>query len=130
MALDQKVLMQRESLKVLLRSGDLRRGWQREFVMRLPNRIVNAMPKKQNRCWPGYEPVSGKQPHEQGSCRPKAESKLAPSEKDFGKKRRAQLNKWEAEHPGKSRSGARHISAPQSNKKKSTRRAKQGATMN
>lgn len=33
--------------------------------------------KKENRCWPGYEPVKGKAPHEQGSCKPKAGTKKA-----------------------------------------------------
>lgn len=28
-----------------------------------------------SRCWPGYEPVPGKRPHEQGSCRKKPASR-------------------------------------------------------
>ena len=30
---------------------------------------------KTSRCWPGYEPVSGKSEHEEGSCRKKPASK-------------------------------------------------------
>ncbi len=32
--------------------------------------------KKQDRCWPGYEPVPGKPQHSEGSCRKKAARKL------------------------------------------------------
>jgi len=44
------------------------------------------------RCWPGYEPVPGKSPHEQGSCRPKAASKLSPKERKVREGRRQQLD--------------------------------------
>lgn len=27
--------------------------------------------KKKGRCWEGYEPVPGKEPYSEGSCRPK-----------------------------------------------------------
>lgn len=50
------------------------------------------MAKEENRCWPGYEPVKGKPEHSQGSCRPKAESKLTPSEKEFRAKRKKELD--------------------------------------
>lgn len=66
----------------------------------------------QNRCWPGYEPVPGKKPNSQGSCRPKAESKSTPSEKQFKAKRKRQLDKWQKEHPGSPRKAAQHISGP------------------
>lgn len=68
--------------------------------------------KKTSRCWPGYEPVAGKKPHDQGSCRPKAESKSTPSEKQFKAKRQGQLDEWQKEHPGKRRQAAQHLSAP------------------
>jgi hypothetical protein len=68
--------------------------------------------KKQNRCWPGYEPVKGKKPNSQGSCRPKAESKLTEGEKNFRAKRKRQLKKWQADHPGTRKSAAQHLSAP------------------
>jgi hypothetical protein len=86
------------------------------------------MPKKNesdNRCWPGYEPVKGKKKHEQGSCRPKAESKTSPSEKEFRSKRRRQLDKWEAEHPGTRKSASQHLHAP--GKKPKTKQASKPA---
>ena len=79
--------------------------------------------KDENRCWPGYEPVPGKKPHSQGSCRPKAESELKPSEKSFRAKRRKQLDKWESEHPDTRKSASQHLNAPGTHskaKKKST----------
>jgi DNA-binding protein HU-beta len=76
--------------------------------------------KKQNRCWPGYEPVKGKKPNSQGSCRPKAESKLTDSEKEFRGKRKRQLKSWRANHPGTRRSAAQHLRAPGAKAKKST----------
>lgn len=68
--------------------------------------------KKQNRCWPGYEPVKGKEPNTQGSCRPKAKSKLTDSEKDFRAKRKRQLKEWRADHPNTRKSAAQHLHAP------------------
>ncbi|MDQ2839664.1 MAG: hypothetical protein M3Y72_01215 [Acidobacteriota bacterium] len=68
--------------------------------------------KEQNRCWPGYEPVAGKKPNSQGSCRPKADSKSTPSEKQFKAKRKRQLDEWQKEHPGKRRQAAQHLSGP------------------
>lgn len=70
------------------------------------------MAEKKNRCWPGYEPVPGKSQHEQGSCRPKAESKATPSEKEFRAKRRKQLDKWDAEHPHTRKSASQHLHSP------------------
>lgn len=65
-----------------------------------------------NRCWPGYEPVPGKREHEQGSCRPKAESKATNSEKAFRKKRKRQLDRWQKSHPGARRQAAQHLGPP------------------
>jgi hypothetical protein len=79
---------------------------------------------QKKRCWPGYEPVKGKKQHEQGSCRPKAESKLTSSEKSFRKKRRSQLDKWEAEHPHTRKSASQHLRAPGAKKKTARKRAK------
>ena len=73
--------------------------------------------KKDNRCWPSYEPVPGKPEHSQGSCRPKADSKLTPSEKEFRAKREKQLENWKKEHPGSPRKAAQHLSAPATSKK-------------
>lgn len=73
--------------------------------------------KKSTRCWPGYEPVKGKKQHEQGSCRPKAKSKLSSSEKEFRKKRRKQLDQWEAKHPRTRKSAAQHLGAPGAKKR-------------
>jgi hypothetical protein len=81
------------------------------------------MPKKESRCWPGYEPVPGKKQHEQGSCRPKAESKTNAAEKSFRRKRDKQLDEWQAAHPGTRRSAAQHLHAP-GGKKKTARKAK------
>lgn len=75
------------------------------------------MTKEENRCWPGYEPVKGKKANSEGSCRPKAESKLTASEKEFRAKRRKQLDKWQAEHPKTRRSASQHLSAPGAKKK-------------
>jgi len=74
--------------------------------------------KKQNRCWPGYEPVKGKNPNSQGSCRPKAESKLTESEKRFHVKRKRQLKKWQVDHPDTRKSAAQHLQAPGTKTKK------------
>ena len=71
------------------------------------------MAEKENRCWPGYEPVPGKEPHAQGSCRPKPDSKSTPAQKEFKAKRRKQLDQWQAEHPGKPRSSAQHLDTPE-----------------
>ncbi len=78
------------------------------------------MPEDKNRCWPGYEPVKGKKPHSQGSCKPKADTKLTESEKTFRAKRRKQLDKWQEEHPRTRKSAAQHLSAPGKAKKKVT----------
>lgn len=75
------------------------------------------MADNDNRCWPGYEPVKGKNQHEQGSCRPKAESKLTGSEKQFRSKRERQLDNWQAEHPNTRKSAAQHLHAPDQNAK-------------
>jgi hypothetical protein len=72
---------------------------------------------KQNRCWPGYEPVKGKDPHSQGSCRPKAESKLTESEKEFRAARKRQLQESQGEHPPTRKSAAQHLRAPGAKKK-------------
>jgi len=32
---------------------------------------ATANPKKDSRCWPGYEPTPGKKPGTKGSCKPK-----------------------------------------------------------
>jgi hypothetical protein len=69
--------------------------------------------KKENRCWPGYEPVKGKKPNSQGSCKPKAESKLKPAEKGFRAKRKKQLDDWQKEHKGSRRQSAQHLHAPE-----------------
>jgi hypothetical protein len=88
--------------------------------------------KKQNRCWPGYEPVKGKKPNSQGSCRPKGESKLTESEEKFRAKRKRQLKNWQADHPRTRKSAAQHLDAPGAKpkdgaKKSSPRRARKGA---
>ena len=77
------------------------------------------MAKNENRCWPGYEPVKGKEANEQGSCRPKADSKLSPSEKEFRAEREQQLKKWKKDHPGSSRKAAQHLSKPAARKRAS-----------
>jgi hypothetical protein len=74
----------------------------------------------EDRCWPGYEPVKGKEQHEQGSCRPKADSKLSSSEKEFREKRGHQLDQWKKTHPGSPRKAAQHLSKPKAVAKKTT----------
>lgn len=85
-------------------------------------------PKEENRCWPGYEPVPGKKPHSQGSCRAKAESKSMQSEKEFKGKRKKQLNKWEKEHPNSPRQAAQHLSGPEGESSSSRSATKKKAT--
>jgi len=80
--------------------------------------------KKQSRCWPGYEPVKGKQPHSEGSCRPKPKSKLTDSEKKFRAKRNRQLKRWQTDHPGARKSAAQHLHAPGTKKKRAAPRGK------
>lgn len=70
------------------------------------------MAEKENRCWPGYEPVPGKKQHSEGSCRPKPDSKSTPAQKQFNAKRRKQLDQWQAEHPSSKTSAAQHLHAP------------------
>ena len=70
------------------------------------------MAVKTQRCWPGYEPVPGKREHEQGSCRPKAKSKLTAKEKSFRAQRKKQLTAWKKAHPGSPRKAAQHLRKP------------------
>ncbi len=89
------------------------------------------MAEKENRCWPGYQPVPGKEPHSQGSCKPKPDSKSTPAQKEFKAKRRKQLDRWDAEHPGKRPASAQHLHAPDaedSSSKKIKPSAKSGTT--
>jgi hypothetical protein len=79
--------------------------------------------KKLNRCWPGYEPVPGKEKHGQGSCRPKAESKLSEGEQKFRASRKEQLENWKRKHPGRSAKAAQHLSAPNTRKRKPAKKA-------
>ncbi|WP_437959814.1 hypothetical protein WME76_09315 [Sorangium sp. So ce119] len=44
--------------------------------------------EKDSRCWPGYEPVPGKRPNEQGSCRKKPASRNGGVEVDREEARR------------------------------------------
>jgi len=70
------------------------------------------MAEKKNRCWPGYEPVPGKQEHSQGSCKKKAASKSSASEKKAQSARAKQLSSWQEKHPGSSKTAAQHLHAP------------------
>lgn len=76
------------------------------------------MAKNDTRCWPGYEPVKGKKKNEQGSCRPKAASKLTASEKEFRTERKHQLDQWKKNHPGSPKKAAQHLSKPKAKKAK------------
>jgi hypothetical protein len=85
--------------------------------------------KDDNRCWPGYEPVKGKKKNEQGSCRPKAESKLSAGEKEFRSKRKRQIADWKRDHPGSPKKAAQHLHKPGTKpkpaaKKRSAKRSK------
>ena len=75
------------------------------------------MAEKQNRCWPGFEPVPGKPEHSEGSCKKKAASKSSPSDKKAQVKRTKQLTAWQKEHPGSSKSAAQHLHKPGAKKK-------------
>ncbi len=70
------------------------------------------MAEKENRCWPGFEPVPGKPEHSQGSCKKKAASKSTPTDKKAQGTRAKQLTAWQKEHPGSSKSAAQHLHAP------------------
>ena len=85
------------------------------------------MGEKEDRCWPGYEPVKGKQPDEQGSCRPKADVKLTASEKEFRGKRAKQLAKWKKAHPGSPATAAQHLHKPDATKAVKKAAKKKGA---
>lgn len=71
-----------------------------------------AAKSKEDRCWPGYEPVPGKPEHSEGSCRKKPESKAKPAEKKFVAARKKQLDAWQKAHPGSPRKAAQHLKAP------------------
>ncbi len=64
------------------------------------------MTEKENRCWPGYEPVPGKPEHSQGSCKKKPESRSSASDKKAQGARAKQLTGWKKEHLGSSKSAA------------------------
>jgi hypothetical protein len=76
--------------------------------------------RRKSRCWPGYEPVSGKKQHSQGSCRPKAGGSQSSEEKDFRQARKRQLDRWQDAHPGSPRKAAQHLRKPKA-KRKSTK---------
>jgi len=78
--------------------------------------------EKENRCWPGYEPVPGKPEHSQGSCKKKADSKSSPSDKKAQGARQKQLDGWQKEHPGSSKSAAQHLHAPGTTTKTSAKK--------
>lgn len=86
------------------------------------------MANDQQRCWPGYEPVPGKAPNEQGSCRPKASSKLSASEKSFRARRKKQLADWKKKHPGARRSAAQNLQSPDEKPKSASKRKKSSAS--
>jgi hypothetical protein len=81
------------------------------------------MATKKTRCWPGYEPVKGKEQHEQGSCRPTAKSKLSTGEKKFRSERAKQLGEWKKEHPGSPKKAAQHLHKPGTKTKRAKKRA-------
>lgn len=81
------------------------------------------MAKNEDRCWPGYEPVPGKSQHEQGSCRPKAQSKMSGGEKSFRAKRKKQLATWKTEHPESPKKAAQHLHAPGKKTKPAAKKA-------
>jgi hypothetical protein len=85
------------------------------------------MAEKENRCWPGYEPVKGKPQHSQGSCKPKADSKTTPAQKKVKANRKKQLDHWEAEHPGARRSAAQHMKGPKGSGDKPASRTKKAS---
>lgn len=71
-----------------------------------------ASVKQTNPCWPGYEPVPGKRRSEEGSCRPKAKSKLTPKERAVRQRRKKQLDRREVKFGKKYRSAGRHAIPP------------------
>lgn len=79
--------------------------------------------KDADRCWPGYEPVPGKEPQEQGSCKPKAESKLTPNEKEFRAARKRQLDDWKKKHPKSPSKAAQGLRKPAAKKTAARKRA-------
>jgi hypothetical protein len=71
-------------------------------------------PKKKsgNRCWPGYDPVTGKKKDSQGSCRPKSEKRLTANETSFRGAREKQIDRWQKSHPNTPRKAAQHLHPP------------------
>jgi hypothetical protein len=81
-----------------------------------------------NRCWPGYVPVPGKKANQEGSCRPKAKSKLGARERAVRKRRKAQLDRASRGRGKKYRSAARHSIRPPKGARTSASRAKRKRT--
>jgi hypothetical protein len=67
--------------------------------------------QRKTRCWPGYEPVPGKKPNEQGSCRKKATSKSSAADRSAQARRKRELDRWQKQHPGSPRKAAQHLGA-------------------
>lgn len=65
-----------------------------------------------DRCWPGYEPVPGEAANAQGSCRPKPKSRLTSAEKRVRTRRKKQVDRFQAKHPGARRSAAQGHGEP------------------
>jgi hypothetical protein len=53
----------------------------------MPTRKQDAY-SKDSRCWPGYEPVPGRRPNQEGSCRKKPASRSGGGEVDREQARR------------------------------------------
>ncbi len=79
------------------------------------------MAKNENRCWPGYEPVPGKEQHEQGSCRKKAKSKSTKSEQDFQAKRDKQVSEYSKKTGHARRSAQSNLAKPGAKKRTATK---------
>jgi hypothetical protein len=90
--------------------------------------VAQAKSNKQNRCWPGYEPVPGKKPNSQGSCRPQAKSKASSTGKKVQANRKKQLDRWEEQHPGARRQAAQHLGSKKTARKSASTAKKSHAS--
>ncbi len=86
------------------------------------------MAEKENRCWPGYEPVPGKKPHSEESCRPKPDSRSTPAQKKVKAKRRKELDRKEAEHKETKHTSAHKKSAGTKKKSASKNKSPKSST--
>jgi hypothetical protein len=63
------------------REKNVETGVQRKGFKEVRSSVAAAVTQKAARCWAGYEPVPGKKPYSNNSCRPKSKTKKKPEKK-------------------------------------------------